>query len=86
MIKINYTSRFKKSLQKMNPPVTKVLKTKLKLFRQNPYAAPLKTHKLKGKLAPYWDFSVTKPIRILFVFENKKEVTFINIGPHEIYR
>ncbi|MBL7159498.1 type II toxin-antitoxin system mRNA interferase toxin, RelE/StbE family [Candidatus Microgenomates bacterium] len=86
MIQINYTSKFKKSLQKITPPTIKVLEAKLKLFRQDPYAAPLKTHKLKGKLAHYWAFSVTRSMRILFVFENKEEITFINIGSHEIYR
>lgn len=86
MVKVNYTSEFEKSLQKMTPATINALEAKLKLFCQNPFLPQLKTHKLKGKLAQYWAFSVTRKIRILFVFENKKETTFINIGPHEIYR
>ena len=86
MVQVNYTSKFEKSLQKMTPATIKALEAKLKLFRQDPFKPQLKTHKLKGKLAHFWAFSVSRKIRILFIFENKKQVTFINIGPHEIYR
>lgn len=69
----------------MNSSEVKALEKKLKLFYQDPFTPQLKTHKLKGKLANFLAFSVNRKIRVLFVFENDTEVTFINIGPHEIY-
>lgn len=85
-MRINYTSRFQKSLQKQASFTIKALDKKLKLFRQDPFAPGPQTHKLKGELAKYWVFSVSRKIRVLFIFENDQEVTFINIGSHEIYR
>lgn len=86
VVQINYTSKFKKSLQKIDPSVIRVLEKKLKIFRQDLFTLGLETHKLKGKLARFWAFSVTRKIRVLFIFENDKEVTFVNIGSHDIYR
>jgi len=82
---IYYSSTFKKSLVKQSAEKEKITK-KIKKFLNNPFDPSLKTHKLTGKLASYWSFSVDHHLRILFEFINEETVGFIDIGTHEIYK
>lgn len=82
---VYYSSHFKKSLKKYADHSAQI-KKKLQLFLSNPFDESLKTHKLTGKLANYWSFSVTYHLRILFEFIDDKTVGFIDIGTHEIYK
>ncbi|MBI2577634.1 MAG: hypothetical protein HYV77_02210 [Candidatus Wildermuthbacteria bacterium] len=54
--------------------------------RTNPVAARLKTHKLLGKEADIWAFWVNDSYRIKFIFLPSKEVLFLDIGTHRIYK
>lgn len=58
---------------------------KERIFRKDCFDKCLKTHKLKGKLTDYWSFSINFSYRILFEFNGKDEVGFIDIGTHSIY-
>lgn len=83
--KIHYTTRFIKDLKKLSKDKQKLAITREKLFREDPFARTLKTHKLTGKLAGLWAFSLTYHDRVLFKFINKTEVIFFKIGSHAIY-
>lgn len=53
MIRLEWSSRFEKSLKKWiskHPESREVIKQKLELFSADPYAPELKNHKLSGKL------------------------------------
>lgn len=82
---VYYSSHFKKSLNKFTPSQKATSKKKITLFLNNPFSPQLKTHKLKGKLAKYWSFSIAHDIRVLFEFMDKNTVGFIDIGTHRIY-
>lgn len=82
---IYYSSHFKKSLKKYRSQKIKIAK-KISLFLENPFEKNLKTHKLSGKLAAYWSFSVDYNLRILFEFIDRDAAGFIDIGTHEIYK
>ena len=57
------------------------------LFLKNPFHPRLETHKLHGKYKGFWAFTVVGQHRVMFLFmENKKDIGFINIGTHEIYK
>ena len=57
------------------------------LFLENPFHPLLDTHKLHGKYKKFWAFTVIGQYRVMFKFmENKKDIGFINIGTHEIYK
>lgn len=85
LTKIHYTTRFIKDLKKLSKDKQKVAIAREKLFREDPFAPTLKTHKLTGKLAGLWAFSLTYHDRVIFKFINKTEVIFFKIGSHAIY-
>jgi len=82
---VYYSSHFKKSVKKYRQQ-RKQIENKIKKFLENPFDKSLKTHKLTGKLSPYWSFSIDYHLRILFEFIDSKTVGFIDIGTHEIYK
>ena len=46
----------------------------------------LRTHKLSGKLAGQWAFSVDDDCRIVFEFVGEDQVLLIDVGSHdEVY-
>ncbi|MDP3988500.1 MAG: type II toxin-antitoxin system mRNA interferase toxin, RelE/StbE family [Candidatus Levybacteria bacterium] len=84
--KIHYTSLFVRNLKNLSKEKQKQAIKKEKLFKQNPFAPSLKTHKLAGRLEGYWAFSITHQDRVVFRFINKNEVLFYRIGSHAIYK
>lgn len=56
------------------------------IFRKNLFDKRLKTHKLSGKLADFWSFSVDYHYRIVFELKNEHKIIFHKIGNHAIYR
>ena len=82
---INYSNHFAKQYKKLPRNVQIVAWKKERVFKENPHHTSLKTHKLSGKLAQCYSFSVNYKYRIIFVFEDDGSATFINIGSHSIY-
>jgi mRNA-degrading endonuclease YafQ of YafQ-DinJ toxin-antitoxin module len=52
-------------------------------FVSNPHHSSLKTHQLTGDLKNLWSFSVDYDCRIIFYFESKTKIVFIDIGTHD---
>lgn len=62
---------------------------KIELFRQPDKHKLLKVHKLKGRLAERYSFSINYHIRVVFLFSRtngKRGARLLAIGDHEIYR
>ena len=83
--KISYTSKFAKNFKKLDRTIKLGVEKKIDLFKINPRHTSLRTHKLSGELQDSFSFRVDYSYRILFVFENSNEVTFIDIRTHSIY-
>lgn len=83
---IYYSSHFEKAFKALPSKIKKQAIEKEKIFRQDCFDKGLKTHKLKGKFESYWSFSINYSYRILFEFNGKDEVGFIDIGTHSIYK
>ena len=79
------TSQFKRSFKKLPKNIQQLTITKNKIFRENPHAPSLKTHKLKGKLSSFWSYSVKYSYRVVFEFVDDKTVIYHDIGTHAIY-
>ena len=79
-------SQFKKSFKKLPHDIQQSAIAKDKIFRENPHAPSLKTHKLKGKLSSFWSYSVKYSYRVVFEFVDSQTVIYHDIGTHEIYR
>ena len=84
--KIRYRSKFVKKVRKLPTRIQELAFQKEDIFVKNPHDSRLKTHKLSGKLKNYYSFSINYSYRIVFVFEAKDIVTFIDIGTHSIYQ
>ncbi|TSC86653.1 MAG: hypothetical protein G01um10147_865 [Microgenomates group bacterium Gr01-1014_7] len=83
---IEYSTNFVRLFKKLTPEVKKQAVKAESLFKKNPFFPKLKTHKLSGKLAGLWAFSINYQDRIIFEFMEKGKVLFYKIGSHEIYK
>lgn len=77
--------KFARQFRKLPKKIQEAAAEKEKIFRQNPFDAPLKTHKLRGELSEFWSFSITYSCRIIFEFADERIVRFYSIGDHDIY-
>ncbi|MBM4334231.1 MAG: type II toxin-antitoxin system mRNA interferase toxin, RelE/StbE family [Deltaproteobacteria bacterium] len=73
---------------KKHPSLMKDVEKTLKLLVEDPFAPPLETHKLKGKLAGSWACEVGYDLRIVFDFIKKEgkgedDIFLLEIGSHE---
>jgi mRNA-degrading endonuclease YafQ of YafQ-DinJ toxin-antitoxin module len=80
-----YSRGFKKDLAKMPAHIQKLVEEKEIIFSEDPFHPGLKAHKLHGKDADKWTFSVNYSYRVKFAFLSEGEVIFIAIGTHSIY-
>lgn len=85
-MKIIYSPRFAKLYKKLPKRIKLLAEGREEVFRQNPFASILKTHKLKGELKDFYSFSISYNWRIVFHFEDKDTVVFDNVGTHMIYK
>lgn len=83
---IKYAVKFVRNLKKLPAVIQKQAAERESVFKKNAFDSKLKTHKLTGKLDRFYSFSVNYSYRIVFSFENNKDVTFIDIGDHSIYK
>jgi len=85
--KSHSTPYFEKKFKKLPKNIQKVAIRKIFLFENNPFHSSLNTHKLKGELAGYWSFYITREqYRVLFRFISNSEVIYYDIDTHDIYK
>ncbi len=82
---ILYSSKFAREFKKLPKEVKKEAFKKEAIFRKNPHAPELKTHKLKGKFSDFYSFSINHSYRIIFEFAPKDTVYFHAAGNHSVY-
>ena len=89
MIRAAWDQGFKRSYKKRvrnNSRLKKKFWEKMEIFLENPFFPQLRTHKLSGKLAGQWAFSVDDDCRIVFEFVGEDQVLLIDVGSHdEVY-
>ena len=83
---LSYASSFLKQVKKCDSCLQEEVFTAVEIFQQNPHHPSLKTHKLQGKLAGRWSFSVNYKIRIVFEYLSKESVVLLAIGSHDVYK
>ena len=83
---IRYKPSFVREFKKLPVELQEEALERINLFKDVENHKKLKVHKLKGRLADFYSFSVTYSHRIVFSFESKKEVVFISIGDHKVYK
>ncbi|NQU83040.1 MAG: type II toxin-antitoxin system mRNA interferase toxin, RelE/StbE family [Parcubacteria group bacterium] len=84
--RIEVSSRYKKSFRKLPSLIQKKVIKKINVFRESPFDPTLRTHPLSGKDKECWAFWINYTYRIKFVFLSDKEVLFLEVGTHDIYK
>jgi addiction module RelE/StbE family toxin len=96
-MKYAFSKQCKKQLEKIkqkDQALYKKVKSKLRLFEQNPQHRSLRLHKLSGSQADAWSISIDMSLRMLFVYRTieksgvkEKWVIFYMVGTHkEVYK
>lgn len=84
-MRILYSSIFARRFKKLDLEIRRLAEERENIFRENPFDARLKTHKLHGRFHDFWAFSVSGTVRIIFKFEEEQTALFYHIGDHDIY-
>lgn len=84
-MEIIYTPKFARSYKKLSQEIKQRAEQKELLFRKNPFAPSLRTHKLTGRLEGLFAFSIDYAYRIIFEFGEKDTIYFHAVGDHSIY-
>jgi addiction module RelE/StbE family toxin len=85
-----FVKTFKRTIKK-HPDIKKDIEKALRLLMEDPFAAPLETHKLKGKLSGSWACKAGYDLRIFFDFvktetQKEEDILLLGIGSHdEVY-
>lgn len=82
---IRTTNHFDRRYRKLPQEVKDRAKEKEVIFRNDPFDARLRTHKLHGKDKDAWAFWIDYSYRIKFIFLNEEVVLFLDVGTHEVY-
>lgn len=82
---VAFAPSFIREYKKLPKDLQAEIKDKITVFQSDPHHPFLKTHKLKGKLAGRYSFSVNYKYRIVFVYLSPKEAVFLTVGDHEVY-
>ena len=83
---IRYAPEFQRDYRKLPERIRVRVKERGALFTADPFHPLLRTHKLSGKLAGVWAFTVDFRHRVLFEFIGESEVLLLRVGDHSIYR
>lgn len=83
---IRYKPSFVREFKKLSVELQEEVLERIDLFKDAENHQKLKMHKLKGRLADVYSFSVTYSHRIVFSFESKEVAVFLAIGTHEVYK
>jgi len=84
---IETTKSFDKQYSKLNDKVKNSFKTRVEIFKNNPFDERLRNHALKGKYIGYRSIDVTGNVRALYTIEGDLVIIFGFIGTHsQLYK
>lgn len=85
MVTVGFTPEFFRSLKKLSPQLQEEAFKRIALFRNRSNHQRLKVHKLHGKYAGFFGFSIDHKNRIMFEWIFAEEAKLHTIGDHSIY-
>lgn len=85
-MEILYKPVFIKEFNNLANDLQEEILEKIKLFKDISNHKNLKVHKLNGKFNKFYGFSVNYNYRIIFEYKSKKEIHFLSVGTHDIYK
>ena len=85
MVTVGFTPEFFKNLKRASSQLQKLAFKRIELFKDKGNHQRLKVHKLHGKYAGFFSFSIDHKNRILFEWISDEEARLHTIGDHSIY-
>mgnify|MGYP001565228965 FL=1 len=85
MVSVGFTPEFFRILKKLAPQLQELAFKRIELFRSRGNHQRLKVHKLHGKYAGFFAFSIDRKYRIMFEWVSADEAKLHTIGDHSIY-
>ena len=85
-MEIQYTPAFIRQFNTLEADLKEEAYEKIDLFRDKKNHQKLKVHKLTGRLAGRYSFSVNYRYRIVFSYIAKDTLVFLTIGDHDVYK
>ena len=85
-MKVAFTPQFRRQFRKLPKKLQEETLDKIDSFTQLKQHTSLHVHKLNGKMAGRWSFSVNYRYRIVFMWEKQNaSAILLAIGDHTIY-
>ena len=84
-MKISFKPVFVRQFRKLEPALQEEVEEKIELLKNEENHQRLKVHKLHGRLANWYSFSVNYKTRIVFSYLSKQEIVLLAIGEHGVY-
>lgn len=86
-MELSYKASLIQTLNSLEADLRKEALEKIEAFKNPLNHKTLRVHKLKGRLAAYYSFSVNYKYRIVFEWtgKGKKMAALLAIGDHDIY-
>lgn len=85
MLEIIYAPSFVRQFKKLELSLQDEVVDKVEVFKNKDSHKNLKVHRLHGKFAECFSFSINYKIRIIFEYKPKNEATLLFVGSHELY-
>lgn len=85
MLEIVVSKQFIRQFRKLDPHLQEEVVEKLELLKDPINHQALRVHKLSGKLAGKYSFSVNYKIRVLFSYPISSEAFLLLVGDHDLY-
>ncbi|MCL6445645.1 MAG: cytotoxin [Alicyclobacillus sp.] len=82
MTTLKFTTRFEKSLQRLDPASQKAVAKALRLLLKDPHHPSLRTRKMEGR-DHVFEASANMDIRITFHYEKPDTIVLRNCGHHD---
>ena len=83
MPRVFLSTKFQKRFKKQTEAIRRAAREQEQIFLKDPHHSQLETHKLHGEDKEIWAYSVTRRIRIKFVFITSDIVMYLDIGTHD---
>ena len=85
MFEIVISKQFARQFRKLDAHLKDEVIEKLELLKDPVNHQSLKVHKLNGRLANKYSFSVNYKIRVVFSYPVPTEIFLLLVGSHEVY-
>ncbi len=85
MFEIVISKQFARQFRKLDNHLKDEVIEKLELLKDPARHQSLKVHKLNGRMAEKFSFSVNYKIRVVFSYPVPTEIFLLLVGSHEIY-